>query len=455
MRSGLLAAMGALLLGVLPAVAQEPAQTEQKPKPARPAIQKKTAIAKLEVTGALADVPAEERGPIQAALLWSGDYVGPVKGEDAITVAIKNFRTRTRSAVTGPLTADERVTLLSSAKNTEEDFGWNVVTDPATGIRIGLPTKLVPYAKEGTRGTHWSSKRGEVQIETFRIRNPELTLARLFEREKKEPAGRKIEYSLLRPDNFILSGMQGLKKFSVRAQIRNGEVRGFTMLFDQAMEGIVSPVMVAMASAFNPFPDQAAPYATLSRSVEYGTGLVVTPQGHIVTDRKLAERCQVIVASGIGNAERVGEDKDRSLALLRVYGAPRLNAVALNAGAPQAGDISVIGVPDPREQPNKNLSELKARLADTGGIEVRDSMPVLGFYGAAALDKQGQFIGMMNIRNPVLASAQGAATPPVRLISAETIRGFLAANNAAPAAEANADPKSAVVRIICVRNPGR
>jgi hypothetical protein len=426
MRSGLLAVIGALLLGILPAVAQEPAQTEQKPT-SKPAVQKKTATAKLDVTGALADIPAEERGPIQAALLWSGDYVGSVKGEDAMTVAIRNYRTRVRSAVTGPLTAEERATLLSSAKNTEEEFGWNVVTDPATGIRIGLPTKLVPYAKESPRGTSWSSKRGEVQVETFRIRNPDFTFAALFEREKKEPSNRKVEYSLMRADSFIVSGMQGLKKFSVRAQLRNGEVRGFTMMYDQAMEGIVSPVMVAMASAF-------------------------TPQGHIVTDRKLADGCQVIVASGIGNAERVGEDSDRSLALLRVYGAPRLSAVALNASVPQAGDISVIGVPDPREQPNKNLSELKARLADTGGIEVRDAMPVLGFYGGAALDKQGRFIGMMNIRNPMLASAQGAVAPPVRLINAQAIREFLAANNVTPAAQASADPKPSVVRIICVRS---
>src|SRR6185295_584537 len=131
------------------------------------------------------------------------------------------------------------------------------------------------------------------------------------------------------PDSFVLSGMQGLKKFSVRAQIRNDEVRGVTVLYDQAMEGIVAPVMVAVTSSFAPFPDQAAPYAALSRSVEYGSGLIVTPQGHIVTDRKITEGCQVIVATGIGNAERIAQDNDNGLALLRVYGARRLNAAAL------------------------------------------------------------------------------------------------------------------------------
>ena len=86
----------------------------------------------------------------------------------------------------------------------------------------------------------------------------------------------------------------------MRAKVRDGEVRGFTMLYDQMMEGIVAPVMVAMASAFSPFPERSAPFAALAKSVEYGTGLVVSAQGHIVTDRKLTEGCQVIVAAGLG-----------------------------------------------------------------------------------------------------------------------------------------------------------
>ena len=87
-------------------------------------------------------------------------------------------------------------------------------------------------------------------------------------------------------------------------------MRGFTMLYDQAMEGIVAPVMVAMVSAFSPFPERSAPFAALAKSVEYGTGLVVSAQGHIVTDVKLTEGCQVIVAAGLGDADRVAEDKD-------------------------------------------------------------------------------------------------------------------------------------------------
>jgi hypothetical protein len=194
------------------------------------------------------------------------------------------------------------------------EVGWTIVTDPATGIRIGLPTKLVPNARDADHGTRWSSAHGEVQVETFRIADRDLKLSALFEHEKRQPSTRQVEYSVLRDDIFFISGLQGLKKFSVKAQMRDGEVRGFTMLYDQMMETIVTPVMVAMSSAFSPFPERSAPFAALAKSVEYGNGLVVSAQGHIVTDRKLIEGCQVIIASGLGDAVRIADDKENGLA---------------------------------------------------------------------------------------------------------------------------------------------
>ena len=73
--------------------------------------------------------------------------------------------------------------------------------------------------------------------------------------------------------------------------------------------------------------------------------------------------------------------------------------------------------------------------------------------GAAALDAQGQFVGMMEMGPMALASVEASA-PPVRLISAETIRTFLAAHHVQTAQTAQTqtgDAKASVVRIICVR----
>ena len=434
---------------------------EAKPAEAKPAAAKtaapapfppKAAAAKAEpADDVFAGISPGERMKIQAALLWSDDYTGAGSGDDPMLAAIKNYQKRNKGKITGVLTPDERANLLVAAKLHEDEFGWNVVVDPATGVRIGLPTKMVPHAREAARGTRWSSAHGEVQVETFRINDPAIKLAALFEQEKKEPATRQVETSVLHDDNFFISGMQGLKKFSVRAKLRDGEVRGFTMLYDQMMETIVAPVMVAMASAFSPFPERSAPFAALTKSVEYGNGLVVSAQGHIVTDLKNTEGCQVIVASGLGDVDRIAADKEHGIALLRVYGTRKVSPLALTRDAPKAGELTLVGIPDPKEQNgSRRLTEIKARLVDGSGIELRQSVPMAGFSGAAALDGQGQFLGMMAMGNLVLASVEASA-PPVRLITAETIRGFLAANNVATAQTQTGDAKASVVRVICFR----
>src|SRR5450755_79706 len=437
-----------------PAQAKAVAPTPVVPKPAlaaKPAAPKAVAVKAEPAPELFAGIPLGERQKIQAALLWAGDYTGEPSGGDPMQAAIKNFQKRHKAKITGELTPAERAELVAAAKVHEDEFGWNVVVDPATGIRIGLPTKMVPNARDAARGTRWSSAHGEVQVETFRITDPALKLAALFEQQKKEPSTRKIETSVLHDDNFFISGQQGLKRFSVRAKVRDGEVRGFTLLYDQMMETIVAPVMVAMASAFSPFPERSAPYAALARSVEYGNGLVVSAQGHIVTDLKLTEGCQVIVASGLGDAVRIADDKDNGLALLRVYGPRKLSVLALPTDAPKTGELTLIGIPDPKEQDgSRKLTEIKARLADVSAIELRQPVPMAGFSGAAALDARGQFVGMMAMSPTMLASVETSA-PPVRLITAETIRGFLTAHQVQTAPTQTGDAKASVVRIICVR----
>ncbi len=422
--------------------------TEAKPAPKLP---QPDAVKAAPSGDVFAGIPPAERLKIQAALLWSGDYAGSAGGDDPMLAAIKNFQKRHKAKVTGVLTSTERADLTAAAKAHEDEFGWSVVVDPATGIRIGLPTKLVPHVRDAAHGTRWSSAHGEVRVETFRIKEPGLTLAAVFEREKKEPATRRVEQSALNDDGFFIGGMQGLKMFSVRAKLRDGEIRGFTILYDQMMEGIVAPVTAAMAAAFSPFPERSAPFAALAKSVEYGNGLVVSGQGHIVTDLRLTQSCQVTVVSGLGDADRIAVDESNGLALLRVYGARKLAPVALTFDAPKAAELTLVGIPDPREQEDgsRRLIEVKARLSGSA-IEPRQPVPMAGFSGAAALDAKGQVLGMMEMGQAVLASVEAAA-PPVRLIGAATIRDFLTRHHVEPAPASTADAKASVVRIICVR----
>ena len=311
MRLGGSTVMLALLLGVVPALAQEspgltpaPAQPTEKAKAAHrraaPKIAAPRIAAPVTVVAKTADLKADsvgtesavetsarlsdsERLKIQSALLWSGDYTGSIGGEDPFLSAVRNFQKRAKAKITGILTSAERANLLAAAKTHEDEFGWTIVTDPSTGVRLGLPAKLVTQVREATRGTRYSSPHGDVQVETFRIKTTELKLAALFDQQKREPATRKVESSALRDDSFFINGMQGLKNFSVRAYARDGEIRGFTLLFDQMMETIVAPVTAAMVSAFSPFPERSSPFAAMAKPVEYGNGLIVSKSSHILS----------------------------------------------------------------------------------------------------------------------------------------------------------------------------
>jgi len=400
--------------------------------------------------------PLADRLALQFDLAWSGDYNGLVNGEinDKTTAAIKTFQHDRKFKETGVLNTQERALLAAVAKAKQAQVGWSLVDDPVTGARIGLPTKQAPNKSQTKNGTRWSSAQGQVQVETFKIREPGTTLAAVYEQQKKEPATRKLEVNFLRPDFFILSGMQNLKKFYVRAEIRDGEVRGMTVLYDQAAETIMDPVVVVMSSAFTAFPgvSGAALVGPIPKpKVEYGTGIVVSTAGHILTDRQLTEGCNVIVVSGYGDADRHAEDKAADLVLLRIYGAPDL-VPATFGEAFTGSDLTLLGIADPQSQGGG--SAISAMAAKARG-ETVEPAPQLGFSGGAALDGQGRLIGMVELRTTAVANAGAASPQPLAtLVPAPTIRTFLEAQRLAPAATGRlgADAaRASLVRVICVR----
>ncbi len=196
-----------------------------------------------------------ERIAVQFDLAWTGDYTGVITGtrddNEKTAAAIRSFQRNHRINETGVLTAQDRALLAGAAKAKQTQVGWAIVEDAATGARLGIPAKQVPNKAQGRFGTRWSSAQGQVVIETFKVREPGTTLASVYEQQRKEPATRRLEGNVLRPDFFVLSGMQGLKRFYVRGDFKDGEVRGVTVLYDQATENIMDPAAVIIASSFS------------------------------------------------------------------------------------------------------------------------------------------------------------------------------------------------------------
>jgi len=395
-----------------------------------------------------------ERLAIQSDLAWVGQYNGAISGDvsERMVEAIKEYQKAGGGKPTGVLNPKERSVLAETARRRRENAGWKIVTDALTGAQLGIPTKLVPQQTTDANGTKWSSSTGTIQIQLSRRKEANPTTARLAEREKKEPAGRNVDYTVVKPDFFVLSGLQGLKKFYLRGTFKGDEVRILTILYDQATENTVEPVVIAMSSAFNPFPASAGPPPR--KTVEYGTGVVVTDDGAIVTDRQITDGCLAIAIAGFGNADRIAEDKDHDLALLRIYGARGLKPLSLSADSTARTSVELTGISDPQSQGGGNaVSSVKALVAQIGGGGdlALSPAPAVGFSGAAALDVDGKFAGIA-LLTPIVVAGPASATPPAQsvLVPADSVRDFLKANGVNPAS-GSPDAKAAVVRVICVR----
>ena len=452
MRSMLAATLIFVAAGASSASAQltAPSTAGSKPKtvatvPIRPALQ-----TPADTANAMAQA---ERLAIQSDLAWVGEYNGTITGEvsERMVAAIKAFQKDRGGKQTGVLNAQERSALAETARRRQEDVGWKTLTDPGTGVRLGVPTKLVPQQSADANGAKWSSSTGTIQIQLARRKQADPTTAKLADQEKKEPVGRKVDYSVVKPDFFVLSGMQGLKKFYVRGTFKGDEVRILTILYDQATEGTVGPVVIAMSSAFTPFPSGTGPPPR--KTVEYGTGVVVSGDGAIVADREITDGCLAVAIGGFGNADRVAEDKDHDLALLRIYGARGLKPLALSNGAAKSA-VELTGIADPQNQGGgAAVSSVRASAAEIGGggdVPLSPA-PGLGFSGAAALDGDGKFAGIVLLK-PALVAGPANATPSAQavLVPADTVRDFLKANGV-NAAGGSPDAKAAIVRVICVR----
>jgi hypothetical protein len=433
----------ALVAGIIPSLAQESVK--------RPAIPSPVAT--------YAAMPIAERAAVQYDLIWAGVFRGIADGEftDEEIVAIREFQKNNKSKQTGVLNPQEREILAAAAKKQRDAAGWRVIEDVRTDIRLGIPGKLLPQAARGNAGSRWTSAKDDAAVETFRRKQPGITLAAVFEQQKNEPPERKVESSQLRSDSFVIAGTQGLKKFYLRAYLKNDEVRGLTVLYDQALEAAMAPLLPAIWSTFAAF-SPAAKETALKGQAEYGTGIVASGEGHIVTPRHVVDSCEVIIVPGLGNAELAAEDPIGNVALLRVHGNLDLVPLALAGEPPSGTDLTIVGIADPAAQRGGSAaSTVRARLgagSSDSGTRAVDLVPASGFSGAAAIDANSRFAGMVQVKAQRFAGA-GPATlpPPAMLISAQTIRSFLDAHAVAPASGrcGVAEAKASVVRVICVR----
>jgi hypothetical protein len=215
-------------------------------------------------------LPEPERKAIQADLIWSGHFNGAVSGSyGPLTFRAINAFKAGKGKPDGVLTAAERRSLAQAAQAARGAAGFRVIADERTGLRIGIPTTVLPKRDVAPAGSRWQSADGKITLDTSAA-PPGETLEAAFQKATAPTPnnpGRKITYKLLRPDFFVVTGETPTGKFYRRLAAGPTGLRGFSIGYEKALSGTVDKLVIAIAASFEPFPSGPLPAASAVASV--------------------------------------------------------------------------------------------------------------------------------------------------------------------------------------------
>jgi peptidoglycan hydrolase-like protein with peptidoglycan-binding domain len=213
---------------------------------------------------AFEELPQADRAALQDALVWTGDYASTSDGSFGRRTfeAIQAFQRRAKRPVDGIVDRPTLAALLAAGQRARSAAGFAVVVDPAAGVRIGIPQKLLPKRSPNTiGGTRYQSADERVTLDTRAQPGSAEDLRALYERNLAiQTAGRAVTYKLMRPDFFVIAGETANGRFYSRYAQEGEAIRGFSIGYDKALGPELDRVTVAIANSFQPFgAAQAAP----------------------------------------------------------------------------------------------------------------------------------------------------------------------------------------------------
>jgi hypothetical protein len=286
---------------------------------------------------------ADAFASIQQDLIWTGDLNTLPSGEMGKRSydAIRAFQKRIGVKDTGIFTPQQRDVLAQHAARFTSMFGFDTLTE--RGITIGYPSKVTTERSDGRNGPHLATPKAaknQVTVDILSLPTAKETFEALFARLKTENPKRKVAYSLLRPDFFVVSGTNEGMTFYIRFIKTDTESRGFVLGWDPALSPRFDRVAIAMASSLKladagapsapPQPQPAQPpeppkpagppvplAAGTPSTPKTGIGTFVSSEGDILTYASLIAGCETVTLQGGGKAKVIGGDLNNDIALVR------------------------------------------------------------------------------------------------------------------------------------------
>lgn len=389
-------------------VVQEQAQPEPQPSDETPAQARRSEQA----------LSRDERKQLQIALRAAGFYNSAIDGAfgRGTRGSMAQWQTFNGFEDTGVLTTKQRKVLMDQYNAPLISVGMKRIEDTKAGIAIQMPTKAVALSRYESPFANYPAT-GDIKAQVLLISQPgsQAALFGLYDILQTLEIVPTDGPRKRTKTSFTIEGRgQGIVSYT-QASLKNGEIKGFTLVWPEGDDARQARVLAEMQNSFERLPGVLDPAegADAPQNIDLVSGLkirkprhsasgfFVDSRGSVVTSAETVNACGRITLDHEYDAEIAATDAVHGIAVLkpRQALAPVNTAALLSGKAQLQSDIVASGYSYGGVLGAATLSF--GSLADVKGLNGETTLSRLalatlpGDAGGPVLDLSGGVWGML------------------------------------------------------------
>ncbi|SMO48260.1 serine protease [Ruegeria faecimaris] len=361
---------------------------------------------------------AQERMGLQTALQAAGFYNSTIDGAfgQGTRRSMGDWQSFNGYEATGVLTTAQRKALMDDYNAPLISAGMQLYTDPQAGIEMAMPLDVVAFDRYEAPFVHFNGSTDlNAQALLISQDGTKATLRALFEVMQSLEIVPLEGPRQLRGDSFTLEGRGNDIVSYTEAKLKDGQIKGFTLVWPEGDEARRTRVLAAMKAGFSTTDAvlDAAAGSDATQSIDLVSGLQVRKprlsrsgffadaKGTVLTVTEAADSCSRITLDGAHELEVASTDPDLGIAVLRPSrDLSPISVAEFSSTKPRIqSEVAVSGFSYQGVLGGPTLSY--GQIADLRGLNGEDGVKRLalatqpGDAGGPVFDGNGQVVGML------------------------------------------------------------
>jgi hypothetical protein len=215
-----------------------------------------------EARASEARLSRDERSELQEALSWAGVYEGAIDAAfgRGTRAAMARWQREKGFEATGVLTTRQRGDLMRAYAAILDGLGLERVVDRATGIAVKLPTDVVEFTRYAPPFAHFDPVDDlDARVLLISQSGDRSSLRGLYDVMQTLEIVPGTGPRSLEQDGFTLVGEGALQISHTRVWLRDGEIKGFTLIWPVGDEERRNRVLREMLESFDWLPGTLDP----------------------------------------------------------------------------------------------------------------------------------------------------------------------------------------------------